>query len=213
MVISAKQFLWNFNWNSTDTELDNNIKTAFNALGSTLGTTLGNTLGYIVCGALPTTAIATFNEPLALHILQELNEEGAEEIASNMAILIQQTGRLLSQVAFTWFYKNSRNLFNEMTQAARNKLGIANAGIAEAAAKANKEPWSFASAVEEKVESIDNKFLQNLIEEGIEEFDDACIEAGYIVAQGIDSYLAAAKAAHEGTWGPDETVRILLNRS
>lgn len=212
MVVAAKQFIWNFNWNASDASLDASIKSAFNALGSQLGTTIGSTLGYLVCGALPASSLMTFNEPLALHVMEELTEEFAEEVGSNMAILVQQTARLLAQVALTNMYKNARSLYNEASNKFKQSFGISFPGVKEESAKASTEPWSFAMAVEEKVESIDNQFMQNLIEEGLEEFDDACIDAGYIIAAGIDSYLAAARAANNGLLGPDETVQILLNR-
>lgn len=215
-VVSARQFLWNFNWNASDEELDASIKSAFNALGSSLGGTLGNALGWLACGALPGAVVMTFNEPLALHILKEVGEEALDEIAGNLSNLIRQTANSAVRAGFTYIYKNVRSLYRESSDTFRTRLyasGITNKETLDKAVADRNKPWSFASATEEAIESIPNEFLRNLVEEMAEEFSDSCIEAGYVVAGGIDSYLASARQAYGGILGVDRTVEILLNRT
>jgi hypothetical protein len=57
----------------------------------------------------------------------------------------------------------------------------------------DSKPWSFALATEEFVEKIPNTFIRNFVEEFLEESWEGCVEAGYVVANSIDSYLAAEK--------------------
>lgn len=214
-IISTTQFIWNFNWNATDEELDASIKSAFNALGSSLGGALGNALGWLACGALPGAVVMTFNEPLALHVLKEVGEEALDEIAGNLSNLIRQTANSVVRAGFTYIYKNVRSLYRESSMEFRNKLfdsGVTNQETLNKAVADREKPWSFAKATEDAIESIPNEFLKNFTEELFEEFGDACIEAGYVVAGGIDSYLASARQAYGGILGVDRTVEILLNR-
>lgn len=214
LLTSAVQFIWNFNWNASDTALTNGIKSSFNTLGGTLGTTVGSGLGYLVCGALPTATIMSFNEPLALHILEELGEEAVSEVASNVGNLVKQTGELMVKTATTYVYTNIRGLFRDSSEVFQAKLR--NQGLnAEAITKSLEQrdkPWSFASKTEERIEAIPNEFLKNFTEELFEEFSDSCIESGYIIAQGIDSYIASARTAYNNTLGEEEIVEILLGR-
>lgn len=214
LLTSAVQFIWNFNWNATDKALTDNIKSSFNALGSTLGSTIGNGLGYLVCGALPTGLVMTFNEPLALHIFEDLGEEAIEEVSGNLTTLITQTGALIVKTATTYLYSNIRGLFIDSSDEFKTKLkaqGLNQAAITSSLEQRDK-PWSFASKTEEKIESIPNEFLKNFTEELFEEFSETCIEAGYLVAQGIDSYIASARTAYTGTLGDEEIIEILLGR-
>lgn len=214
LLTSAVQFVWNFNWNATDKSLTDNVKSSFDALGGTLGSTIGSGLGYLVCGALPTGLIMTFNEPLALHIFEELGEEAIEEVTGNLRTLILQTGALIVQTTTTYLYSNIRGLFKDSSDVFQAKLR--NQGLNQEAINKSLEqrdkPWSFASKTEEKIEAIPNKFFQNFMEELFEEFSETCIEAGYMVAQGIDSYIASSRVAHNATLGDEEIIEILLGR-
>ena len=214
--VSLFQFVWNFNWNATDTELDDTIKASFNALGGTVGGTLGNALGYLACGAVPGALVAVFNEPLGLHILQEVSETAVDEIASNLANLITQSSQLLIKSAVVFLYKNTRVMFRDSGDMLRAKLvaeGKVNAADIEKAVATRNKPWSFSSAFQEKVESIPVPFIKNFVEEFVEEFSDSCIEAGYVVAGASDSFLAANQTATNAYNGGTTTITISPVRS
>lgn len=212
---SATQFIWNFNWNASDQELEQGITASFNALGGTLGGTLGNALGYLACGAVPGAIIFAFNEPMGAYVLKEVSEEAFEEIASNVSILIRQTTNLLVKVTAVWLYKNIRTLWrkpdNEFKRQLIAKGNLTPVQIDQALAARNK-PWSFAIAFENFIDGIDNQFLKNFTEELVEEFSDSCIEAGYVVANAVDSYQANQRLSNNGFFGSDRTVEIVLNR-
>lgn len=214
LTTSTLQFIWNFNWNASDAELDASIQNAFAALGGTLGGTLGNALGWLACGALPGAVVFAFNEPMGLYILKNVGEEALDEIAGNIANLIRQTGISLIRASVTFLYKNIRRLWREPDSKVRAKMkaaGVADDKIDSAIAERNK-PWSFASQFESFIEGLPDGFIQNFAEEFFEEFSDSCVEAGYVVANSADSYLAAQRLAADSIFGEETTVEILLNR-
>lgn len=214
-TVSAVQFIWNFNWNASDAELDSQINSSFNALAGSLGGTIGNALGWLACGAIPGVVIAAFNEPMGLYVLEQVGEEALEEIAGNLANLIKQTATSLVRAATIWSYKNIRTLWRKPDSVFKQQLiasGMKPDSVEKAMQERNK-PWSFAQKTEDFIDNIPNQFVKNFTEELFEEFADACIEAGYVVAGSVDSYLAMQKTANQNILGEEKTVEILLNRS
>lgn len=214
MCVSAFQFVWNFNWNATDADLDSQIKSSFVALSGSVGGTLGNALGWLACGAVPGATIATFNEAMGLYVLERVGEEALEEIAGNLANLVRQTGMSLTKAFTVWAYKNIRTLWRKPDSVVKQQLlsgGMNQQQADDALAKRNK-PWSFAKKLEDFVDGIPNEFIKNFTEELFDEFGDACIEAGYVVANSVDGFLAGQKVANSNLLGEEKAVEILLNR-
>jgi len=214
-VTTAFQFVWNFNWNASDQELDQSVIGSFNALGSTLGGTLGSALGFLACGAVPGAILFAFNEPMGAYVLREVGEEAFEEISQNGSVLIRQTGNLLVKAAATYLYKNIRTLWRKPDSEFKRQL-IAQGGLTpdqiNQALQARNKPWSLAIAFNELVDSIPNEFIKNFVEELVDEFSDSCIEAGYVVTNAMDSYLATQKLSNDGFFGKEKTIEITLNR-
>lgn len=213
--VSSFQFVWNFNWNASDAELDSQINASFNSLAGALGGTIGNALGWLACGAAPGAVIAAFNEPMGLYILEQVGEEALEEIASNLSNLIKLTATSTVRAASIWSYKNIRNLWRKPDSQLKKELiaaGMKEDKINQAIAERNK-PWSFAQSTEDFIESIPNTFIRNFTEELVEEFADSCIEAGYVVANSADSFLAMQRIGNQNILGEERTVEITLNRS
>jgi hypothetical protein len=75
------------------------------------------------------------------------------------------------------------------------------------------ESWTIAKAVEKKIESIPSQFWRNFTEELLEEGSEACIEAGFAVAGGIDAWLAQQAMQQNNVLGNDRTVEIVPDRS
>ncbi len=188
--VSGASFLWNFNWNASDAELDSQINSSFSGLAGSLGGTLGNALGYLVCGAIPGAILFTFNEPLGVHVLEQVGEEALDEIARNVANLIKVTATSVTKAAAIYAYKNIRKLWREPDSAFVQKLkasGIVDQAKIDKALAYRNKPWSFAQKTEEAIESIPNEFWRNFTEEFVEEFFESCTEAGYLVANGSRS--------------------------
>lgn len=208
-------FIYNFNWNATDAELDAKIRQAEITLAATRGRLAGQSVGFAVCGVIPTATIAVFNEPLALHILLELGEEAAQEIASSAATLIRLQAEQLLRTGFINLFKNYRNVLRPAALGVAQLLVAAGRLSQESVDKANKkrnEPWSFASALDETVDEIKDPLEKAYAEEFYEEFADSCIEAGYIVAGGADSFFAQQAIAARASEGEDHTIIISPSR-
>jgi hypothetical protein len=190
---ATRQFIWNFNWNSTDTQLDQQIKSQWTALAAQLGGTLGNALGYIACGILPGAVIFAFNEPLGAVVLKNVTEEFLEEFLENLGALFNSALRLGTQILITETFKNVRKLIKSNSALVKKLFGAKAEKAVQAWGSEGSQPWSFAIQNEK---DLDNRFgeegaWREAAEEFQEEFDEACIEAGYVVANSVDTFLAA----------------------
>ncbi|MBE9193250.1 hypothetical protein IQ230_23470 [Gloeocapsopsis crepidinum LEGE 06123] len=204
-------FLMNFNWNSTDQQLDEQIKQAEIALAASRGALAGQSLGFAICGLIPTATIAVFNEPLALYMLKELGEEAADEIASSLANMITLQLDVQVKRGFTALFKNYRTLLRGAAINFANILVRMGRLTQESVDKANEnrnKPWSFAGAFEESIDSIEDPIEQAYTEEFWDEFQESCIEAGFIIAGAADSYFAAQKLANQSLVGDYGVVTI-----
>jgi len=213
-IVSLAQFIFTFNWNASDQDLDRQISSGINSLGGMLGGTLGSAMGWLACGVLPGTVIFAFNEPMGAYVLKEVGEEALEELAGNVANLVRMTFITGAKATVTWLYKNIRRIWREPDSNFVKRLksqGMNTQQIQKQLAERNK-PWSLAMKLEETVEAIPNEFLRNFVEEFLEESAEACIEAGYVVANSVDSFIAQQKLANDGMLGEEKTVEILFNR-
>lgn len=212
---STLQFIWNFNWNATDKDIDTQIQAKWDALGSMLGGTLGNFFGFIGCGVLPAATIFAFNEPLGAYIMANVLEEMKEEFLDNLSSLVRYTFISTTQTIMLASFKTARKFIKSNSAFFQRVLG----GNTEKALKAwgseGSKPWSFALKVEEAVETIPSTFVKNFIEEFLEEAWEGCVEAGYVVANSIDSYMAAEKFKQQKlpVLGKTKYVEIKPNRS
>ncbi|QKQ76453.1 hypothetical protein [Nostoc sp. TCL240-02] len=214
--VATKQFIWNFNWNATDEQLDASIKSQWTALMAQLGGALGNAFGYAVCGILPAAAIMVFNEPLGAVVLEKVSEEALEEILQNMSALFNSALRLGTQIFLTETYKNARKFIKSQSKLVKKLLGANTEKVVRAWGSAGSQPWSFAIANEQL---LDNVFgaegaLREFTEEFQEEADEACVEAGYVVANAVDTFLSTAMLEREKTpvLGHERYVEITPNR-
>lgn len=212
---SSAQFIWNFNWNITDDEINQQIKAKWDALGSMLGGMVGNFVGYLFCGVLPGATIFAFNEPLGAYVLKNVVEEMSEEFLGNLSAVIKYTFTSGIQSMLMTQYKNVRKLIKGNSKF----IGAVFGDKAEQAIKAwgekGSKPWSFASKMEEAVESIPNTFVKNFVEEFLEEAWEGCVEAGYVVANSVDAFLAGEKLKQQliPAMGKTRYVEIQPNRS
>jgi hypothetical protein len=215
LFVSTAQFIYNFNWNITDKEIDNQIAQSWSALSGMFGGALGNLVGYLGCGVLPGAVMFAFNEPLGVHVLKNVSEELAEEFLANVANVTRYVFQSGVQSLLLWTFKNTRKLIKDNTGFVQKVFGAGAADVVKAWGKEGSKPWSFAKAVNDKVESIPNEAVRNFVEEFLEEAWEGCIEAGYVVANSVDSFIAAEKLrkAQVPVLGQDKYVEIKPDRS
>ena len=194
LVVSAATFLVNFNWNISDAELDKQVEQSWSNLYSSLGATLGNATGWLVCGVLPAASMFMFNEFLGLYVLKNVGEEALEELAGNISILIKSLAGATTRSIFSYLFKTVRNILYPD----RDK---------------NAQPWILSQKIEEKIETITDFNIRRLVEEYYEELVDACVEAGYVVANSVDSGNAMFKNNSKGILDPDKIVEIDFKRN
>lgn len=214
-IVAAKEFIFNFNWNPSDADLDAAIANSFNALPGITGSLLGKATGYLLCGALPGAVIFSFNEAMGVYVLKELGEEALDELAGELANLIRATFGAIGQSAFAFAHKQVRTLWREPDDKFRKRLeasGLKKKFVDEALAERNK-PFIIRQKLDKKVESIQSKPLKDFIENFLDEFDSSCVEAGYVIAGGIDAFIAGQAAAKDVIQGKSQNVEVEFNEN
>ena len=211
-IVSATQFIYNFDWNISDTAIDKQIEGLWDSFGGILGGAVGRAIGWIGCGLVPAATVFSFNQSLGTYLLKEVGEQALDEMLDAASEVINAGFRMGAQATFLWLYKDVRRALkdpsNPFGKALRGVLGqktVDNWGTGES--------WTMAKVVEEKIESIPSAFWKNFTEEAFEEGTEACIEAGFAVAGGIDAYLAQQQMTNNAVLGSDRTVEITPDRS
>lgn len=213
-ITSTVQYLWNFDWNMTDESIDTQIKSRWNAILGQLGGVLGNAFGHLACGVLPGAVIFCFNEPLGAYVLKNATEEFADEFFENVGSLSKAVFQAATQNLILWSFKNVRRFIKSNSALVGKLFGDKAKKMTEAWGEKGSQPWSFAIAVENMVESIPNEGVRNFVEEFLEESWEACVEAGYVVANSLDSYYAQKKLEKqvEPVLGAERHVEIVFDR-
>ncbi len=204
-------FIWNFNWNTSDAALNEQIKQAEIALAASKGSLVGTSLGFTVCGLIPAATIAVFNEALALYIIKEVGEEAVDEIAGALTGLIRLQFQQVVRQSFFALFKNFRTLFRGAASIFANgmvALGQFNRADVDKAIKNRNEPFSFSKLKNDQIEAISDPISEAYWEGVWDEFQDACIEAGFIVANSADSFFAQQKMATQAALGTEHLVEI-----
>lgn len=215
VIHAFKEFIFNFDWNPSDEKLDDDIKEAFESLVAPLGSILGKATGYLLCGALPGVVIYSFNQAMGLHVLQQVGEEALNELIPAFAQLIEATFQAAGVSAFAYAHKQIRTLWRETDDNFKKRLasqGIKKEDVEKALADRNK-PFIIRQKLDDKVETIKSKPLRDFIENFLDDFDDTCIEAGYVVAGGIDAFLAQQSVSREVTVGQSSNIEVSFDQN
>lgn len=213
LIVQATQFVLNFDFNFPDAQLDQQNTDAIKSLASPLGALAGTAVGYLVCGALPGALIYVFDQPMGLYVLENVGEKALEALTQKAGLLASQTFDVLSRVSFNFLFKNIRTLWRESDadfKARLVKKGFKSADIDKSLADRNK-PWIISQKIQHKVQSIKVDWQRQFVDQFLQNFGSSCVEAGYVVANSLDSYIASQKAAQQGILGEEKLVEINFN--
>jgi hypothetical protein len=75
-----------------------------------------------------------------------------------------------------------------------------------------REPWTIAGEIEERIESIDNRYIRAFVENFVESAVDAVIEVGYVVSYAIDDYYSTTRRAVNNSFGEQRAVILTPDR-
>lgn len=213
MFTSAAIELYYFDWNTPDSQLDQQARQQWSSFGSQLGGTAGQAIGFFACGIVPATSLMAFDERLALYVLREVGEEAFEELSAQFSAALRLSIRNLGRQTVNWLYKGARRWLKDPNNIVGQLMfGSRFTEVRQKWGESNSESWSFAQAVENRVEKIPSQFWENFTEELIEEAIDSCIEAGYVVAQSIEGYMAQQKLSQIQTQEAKRVIEVQPNK-
>ncbi|MBE9191438.1 hypothetical protein IQ230_13990 [Gloeocapsopsis crepidinum LEGE 06123] len=195
MLVQAYFAIKTFDWNTADQVLEQQIKANNKIIKDGLAPIIGTYLGFGTIrlanmaigktigklGQSSSVAAAHIHIPvISARVGLALAEEGNEELRGQvMGYLMTVQGAV------------QRNMIASFILTARKNRWFGWEPVTTQLPNA-----SFANQIEEQIERLPENW-QNFVEELIEEYEDAIIEAGYVVAFEIDDYYLSLKRANE----------------
>jgi hypothetical protein len=197
MLVQAYFAIKTFDWNTADKVLEERIKANNKMIQDGLAPIIGTYLGFgtirLANFALgktigkfarsPSAAASGIRVPvLSARVGLALAEEGNQELRGVVMSYLMNIQRLIQQNMIASFVLTSRknHLFGWSPITTQLPNG------------------SFAQKIEDKIEKLPVNW-QNFVEELIESYEEAIIEAGYVVAFEIDDYYIAMKEAQRAS--------------
>lgn len=213
--IQATGQVLNFNIMQTDNELWKQVEDKVNGLYGLLGTTVGSAMGWLVCGALPNSVMFRFNPAVAAAIAQDLNPDARAEMYGYIAQIVRLTSQTIinSELVnrFTSLRRElKRDPNTEFAKFVRSTIGEENF---KKWGDANQKPWTIKkNVIDAQIEKEQDPQWKQFYQNSLEGFTDACIEASFIIANNLDTYIAAQKIARSSTLGRVQAVRIRVGQ-
>lgn len=214
-ITTGASAMYNFNWLIKEEVIEEKVKALKLSLAGRFGEFAGNILGYSLCGALPGVAMLKFNPQLALYLLETVGEEALDELTSQLGNIAADTAKSAMTILALKAYVNVRSWALNPDNPVANfmvEAGLVKEETLEGIRKAAKEKdsFTFAEYVEEKIESIKSETLRTFVEELVEGFFESCQEAGFVVAGGLDSWFGGRQLDELYTTGQERRVEILI---
>lgn len=209
MLVQAYFTIKTFDWNQRDTAIEQRIKTNNKAIKDGLAPVIGQYLGFGLV------RLASFSIGGTLSRLSGSNQRVANKV--NIPVVQSRVGLELAEEAndevrgsvISWLYtvRNAiqDNLFLSFILTARNNHWFGWEPIDSQLPNA-----SFSEKIENFTESLPTEW-ENFAEELIEEFEEAVIEAGYVLAYEIDDYYLAQKMANRAITGDEKIVEVTFS--
>lgn len=180
-LMSVKRTLMNFDWNMSDAAIDKAIAQKWVQFGGVLGGFAGQVVGWGVSVGATKAILGAINPMLAVAVTTALKREAVEELFGELNGFLRQSANLAMGAFFLWAYKGLRWINDSLAE----RLGVEKPDRS----KPNILSQEF-TKLRIKVFGDDDTFLGNFAEEFFEELDESITEAGFVVANELDSYYA-----------------------
>lgn len=194
-AVRGVQYLWNFNWNVTDKELRQQQLGLLGGLYRTAGTAVGTGLASLLCGTAPVklleqTKMVKVN-PMMLAKIKEISEfdpqsdgygELYDEFMQSLKALVQIGIRSAAQWMFIESFKNIRKWIKNSANPLIKRFFPGMGRLIDKWGEEGSQAWSFASATEKAIESIQDENLKGFTEEMVESFMDTCTENAMVIS-------------------------------
>lgn len=191
IIVEVSFEILNFDWNQTDAELQRQIDAGSVQIAGALGALAGT--GLVWLGSVGLAGLISFKFPvLGGDLALKLAEEGADEIRGSLVNLINVSKNVVSRNVVLGTFLTAR----------RMRL------FGWAPVTTQKEPWTIAGAIEERVEEINNPLIRSFVEEFLESSGEAIIEAGYVASYVFDDFYSASKLAQRRLEGKERAVKL-----
>lgn len=180
-----------FDWNQSDEAIRRQMQAGNLQVVASAGQLLG--VGSVWLVSIGLAGLATMKWPvLGGKVLLDLAEEGGDEIRGELYSFLTTVKNTLTRNWVLGAFLTARQL---------RLFGLA--PVAD-----QREPWTIAGAIEEKIESIGNDALQVFIENFIEGAVDAVTEVGYVVSYSIEDFYRSQRMANRDALGPERGVKV-----
>ncbi len=210
-VINTTNFVFNFNANQSDAELDAALLAKVESFYGLLGSTVGSSMGYLVCGAIPGAIAFAFNPAVGAAIMRDLDDDARDEIYGHINSISRMAFQTLVNATLANKFKSARRFLK------KNPNNPFARGVRKLLGEENWQKWGDSNrpsftihqdVIEKRIEAISDKGQRQFFEEALEEFADTCMESGYIVANTLDSHMAAQALMRQATLGNPTDVSI-----
>lgn len=191
IVLEATFEIAVFDWNQTDEAINDAIAANFEQLAGALGDLAGTGAAWLA-GIGISSAVALKFPVLGGQVAMAIAAEGGEEIRSALSGFFNQARNVLTRSAVLGTFLTARRL---------RLFGLA--PITE-----QREPWTIAEAIEERVESIDNRYIRAFVENALESALEGIIELGYVVNYAIDDYYSSQRLSLNNAFGEQRAVLL-----
>lgn len=212
-IVSTTGFIVNFNLNVTDNELNKQIEEQIKQFYGLFGSAVGSATGYLMCGALPGTLLFAFNPAVALVVMASLEEEAKSELYGQVAAIGRLTFQTLINAELSRQFMNARRYLKRDPKHPVSRLIRKAMGVKDYKKWGDDNQPSFTireNVIEKYVQALPEGTKQ-FTENFLENFTESCIESGFVVANNIDSAIAANVLAQRNIIGNPVNVSIQFN--
>lgn len=171
-LVQSAEVAWHHDWNQTDTDILREIESIKNALGGPVGEFIGRSLATLLVGsALQTPIIEVRARAVALAIIvnPSISDRLIDAFADILAAVKSAGASIFAKLAFLNSRALIRNTWNSLDDNIKGSLPGLNDFIDDWGIE-ERSSLIIAERVEERIENIENEFLRNALEEGLEVF-------------------------------------------